>query len=136
MLASEYGDEQASSIQELYCRCRSIPLSYSDVDITYNQLRPKLRMIAKERYSAFVDVTSICKKYIGDVLSAGLVEGLQQVCTFDILLSDPNYDEPWTLLIHNFFDSEDKLYSYPNILDTFIYRECSGASHLALSRKT
>jgi len=138
LLASEYGSERAKQIQELYRRCRAISLSYSNADIAYDQLRSRLRLIAKEGRSAYVDVTSIRKKYIGDVVAAGLVEGLQQLHTFDILLPKLDYDRPWTMLIHDLLGDTSRLFSYTNILDTPVYRECSRvvvirAPRLALS---
>jgi hypothetical protein len=137
-LASEYGSERAKQIQELYRRCRAISLSYSNVDITYDQLRSRLRLIAKEGRLAYVDVTSIRKKYIGDVVVASLVEGLKQLHTFDIQLPKLDHDRPWTLLIHDLLGDTSRLFSYTNILDTPVYRECSRfvlirAPRLALS---
>ena len=125
LLSNEYGSERAKQIQELYRHCRAISLSYSNADIAYDQLRSRLRLIAKEGRSAYVDVTSIRKKYIGDVVAAGLVEGLQQLHTFDILLPKLDYDRPWTMLIHDLLGETSRLFSYTNILDTPVYRECS-----------
>ena len=138
LLTSVYGNERTKQIQELYRRCRAISVSYSNDDIAYDQLRTRLRLIAKEGRSAYVDVTSIRKKYIGDVVAASLVEGLQQLYTFDILLPDLNYDRPWTMLIHDLLGDGSRLFSYTNILDTPVYRECSRtviirAPRLALS---
>lgn len=138
LLASEYSSERAEQIQELYRRCRALSLSYSNADIAYDELRSRLRLIAKEGRSAYVDVTSIRKKYIGDVVAAGLVEGLRQLHTFDMLLPKLDYDRPWTMLIHDLLGDTSRLFSYTNILDTPVYRECARvvvirAPRLALS---
>ena len=126
LLASTYDSERAKQIQDFYRSCLSISsLSYSNADIDYGQLRSRLRLIAKEGRSAYVDVTSIRKKYIGDVVAAGLVERLKQLYTFDILLPELDYERPWTMLIHELLGDTSPLFSYTNILDTAVYRECS-----------
>lgn len=129
LLCEEYGEERAGQIQDLYKKALSRPqLSYSNSDIAYDQLRLRIGRIAKEGASAYVDVSSIRKKYMGDIVAAGLVEGLKQLNTFDIS-SKPDYDRPWTMLVHDLGSAgmrdSGRLFSYTNILDTPVYRECS-----------
>jgi hypothetical protein len=58
------------------------------------------------------------KKYLGDIIAASLVEGISSLWTFD--LKKVNFDEPWSMLIHDLGDN----FSYTNILDTPTYTDC------------
>lgn len=125
LLENEYDPVKAKQVQDFYRRCRSISVSYSNTDIDYSHLRTELRKIAKEKYSAYADISTIRKKYLGDIISAALVEGLQQLHTFDILLPTLDHQHPWKMLIHDLIGDQKSWFSYTNIINTPIYRDCS-----------
>jgi hypothetical protein len=97
-------------------------------DIGYLDLRKELSQIRKREPLSILDVTAISKSYLGDILAASIIEGIQNLYTFD-LKTKPNFDKPWTMLFHDLQgDSQDKhLYQYVNIVDTPIFRECSNS---------
>lgn len=124
MLATEYGDEEARRIREYYGRCRKLPISFSNEELDYDNLRTRLRTIAREGRAAFVDVTAVKKRYLGDVVAAGLVEGLTGLFTFD-LTSQLDFEHPWRMLIHDLEKGERIRFLYLNLLDTPLYRTCT-----------
>jgi hypothetical protein len=75
-----------------------------------------------------VDVSAIKKLYIGDLVAASVVEGVDSLHTFD-LVCKPNFKEPWTMLYHdlNEVTQAEPKYRYINILDTPIFKQCSRA---------
>lgn len=125
LLDNDYDSVKVIQIQDFYRRYRSISVSWSNADIDYSHLRSELRKIAKEKYSAYADISTVRKKYLGDIISAALVEGLEQLHTFDILLPKLDYQHPWRMLIHDLIKDQKSLFSYVNIISTPIYRDCS-----------
>lgn len=116
-------EDETIAAQRYYKNCRELPISYSNEELDYGALRTRLRAIAIER-DAFVDVTAISKRYLGDVVAAGLVEGLVGLYTFN-LVSQEDFQNPWRTLIHALERSPERAFEYTNILDTQVYRECA-----------
>jgi hypothetical protein len=124
LLKDEYGENQAREIQELYKRVREIAVSFSNMEIDYTDLRKLLGSIADQREVAYVDVTAIKKRYLGDIVAAGLVEGLGGLFTFDLTVI-PDYDRPWKMLIHDLGLGTDRVgFEYTNLLETPMYKSC------------
>lgn len=124
-LKDEYGRSRALSIQEYYRRCRDLSVTYSNEDLEYGNLRSMVRRIAAEGSGAFVDVTAIKKRYLGDLVAAGLVEGLKGLYTFDIEGSRIDFERPWRMLVHELETGSLPGFKYVNILDTALYRSCA-----------
>ncbi|HEY4812473.1 MAG TPA: hypothetical protein VIH71_15590, partial [Solirubrobacteraceae bacterium] len=101
LLKNEYTDSEAARIQAYYANCRSLSISYSNDELEYTDLRARLSDIAKDGREAYVDVTAIKKRYLGDLVAAALIEGLAGLYTFDPLESHkPDFVRPWRMLIH------------------------------------
>jgi hypothetical protein len=121
-LQNEYG-ERAREVRAYYARCRELPIMYKNDEVPYAELRSYLRGIARSSKAAFVDVTAIRKRYLGDLVAAGLVEGLKGLHTFD-LTNKPNFEEPWKMLFHELDTDDQPAFAYTNILDTEVYKSC------------
>jgi hypothetical protein len=124
LLEDVYGANRAREIQALYRQCRNTPLQYSNEEIEYAGLRQYLRRIAKLGADAYSDVTAIRKRYLGDLVAAGLVEGIRGLYTFDLIGTPPSFEEPWRMLIHDLADRRAPAFSYTNILNTPVYQAC------------
>jgi hypothetical protein len=125
LLKNEYKDSRAEEIKAYYKSFRDLAISYSNVELDYVDLRSRLRQIAKDGRQAYVDVTAIKKRYLGDVVAAGLVEGLGGLHTFDLLAEQPDFERPWRTLMHELEQPVPPAFQYANILDTPVYRECA-----------
>lgn len=67
-----------------------------------------------------VDVTSVSKVYIGDIFACSLLENIDRLYTFELLIK-PDFDKPWKTLIHELVES--KAYRYTNLVETPIFKE-------------
>lgn len=123
-LASIYGQEKAAEVAAYYERVREISLSYSNREVEYDELRSVMQKLAEKGSNAFLDVTAVKKRYLGDIIAAGLVEGIRGLWTFDLLIRTANFDKPWSMLIHELRASGTVMYRYTNILDTQTYKAC------------
>jgi hypothetical protein len=92
--------------------------------IKYFELRQYISSIRKNDKSAIIDVTSVSKVYIGDILACCLLENINNVYTFEFLII-PVFDKPWKILIHELEDG--KQYRYTNLVETPIFKESSKA---------
>lgn len=123
-LAGIYGSEKAAEVAAYYGRVREISLSYSNREVDYEALRSVMQKLAENRDDAFLDVTAVKKRYLGDIVAAGLVEGIRGLWTFDLLTRSTDFDRPWSMLIHDLRSSGKGTYRYTNILDTQTYKAC------------
>lgn len=121
-----YPPDRLAAIKNLYSACLRPEIQLTNKDIDYSGLRGLVSHIADKVPSAIVDVSSVKKGFIGDLVAASVVEGLQSLYTFD-LLKRADYDHPWTMLFHdlNPNGSQKPQYKYVNLLDTQVFRECS-----------
>ncbi|MBD2501269.1 hypothetical protein [Anabaena azotica] len=92
-----------------------------DIDrIKYLDLRKYISLIKKKNANnIIIDVTSVSKSYIGDIIACCLIENFDKLYSFELLIK-PNYDEPWTILFHDL--EEGKQYRYLNLLETPIFQ--------------
>jgi len=127
-LSEVYQQERLTAIKGVYRQCLDIDVNWSHRDVGYLDLRSELARIRKEEPTSIFDVTAISKSYLGDILAASIIEGIQNLYTFD-LKQPPDFDRPWTTLFHDLHsDTSDKhQYQYVNIVDTTIFRECSNS---------
>ena len=123
-LADVYSAERAREIQSLYRRCQEADLIYSNEAIEYSDLRKCMRRLAALGADAYVDITAIRKRYVGDLVATSLVEGIQGLYTFDLTGARPDFEQPWRLLIHDLEDQKPPAFAYINILNTALYRSC------------
>src|SRR5882757_8719623 len=96
-LLEEYGAERAKEISAYYKRFRQLPLEISNREIEYSDLRPTLAQIAQRGPDAVIDITAVKKRYLGDIVAGGLVEGVTGLWTFDLQLEKSNFAEPWRM---------------------------------------
>lgn len=124
-LSELYDKDRAQAAQAVYKGCRDHAVVFSNEELVYGSLRGRLRDIAAEGDTAYVDVTAIKKRYLGDLVAAGLVEGLLGLYTFDLINIRPDFERPWRMLIHELEAHEPTAFAYTNILDTEVYRACT-----------
>lgn len=118
--------ERIEGIKEIYKQCLDIEVNWSHRDIDYLDLRKKLALAKKEGDCIF-DITAIGKSFLGDILAASIIEGINNLFTFE-LKTKPNFDEPWTILFHDLkVDGGKNKYQYVNIVNTPIFKECSNS---------
>jgi hypothetical protein len=123
-LSELYGD-RARAVQAFYKSCRDHSVVFSNEELAYGSLRARLRAVAAEGDAAYVDITAIKKRYLGDLVAAGLVEGLRGLYTFDLINTKPDFESPWRMLIHELEAHQPATFAYTNILDTEVYRACT-----------
>ncbi|HEY9803768.1 MAG TPA: hypothetical protein V6D25_25725 [Leptolyngbyaceae cyanobacterium] len=114
------------SINELAkLKAQYVPLLTDDIQwdierIKYLDLRKYISLIKKKNADhIIIDVTSVSKTYIGDIVACCLLENFDKLYSFELLIK-PNYDEPWTILFHNL--EEGNQYKYVNLLETPIFQ--------------
>ena len=124
-LRDEYGEGRAKEIAGYYKRLRQLPLNFSNKEIEYSLLREVLAEIAAKKSAAYLDITAVKKRYLGDIVSAGLVEGVVGLWTFDLLVEKPDFSRPWQMLIHDLIEPHGRpRFQYTNVLDTETYKAC------------
>lgn len=125
LLAAEYPDVEATQIQGYYRQCRRLSIQFANEELEYEALRGRLRRIATARQDAFVDITAVKKRYLGDIVAASLVEGIKGLFVFDLKGAKPDFERPWRMLIHDLEKQVPASYEYVNILNTAVYRTCA-----------
>ena len=122
-----YPQERVMSVQRMYKQCLDV-VNWRHRDVSYLDLRKELAQIHRKEPDSIFDVTAIKKRYLGDIIAASIIEGIQKLYTFDMKAS-PNFDEPWTMLFHDLHADvpESRRYQYVNIVDTLVFRECSNS---------
>jgi hypothetical protein len=123
-LTAEYGEARAQQIQDFYKYVRGLPITWSNAELAYDSLGAKLEEIARRNSDSYVDITAIKKRYLGDIVAAGLVVGLNGLWAFDLGLSVQDFARPWRMLIHELSAPHSPQFNYVNILDTQTYRAC------------
>lgn len=124
-LSTEYTDEEAKRIKGYYKQCRRLRITFTNEELEYEELRGRLRQIAKSPQDAFVDITAVKKRYLGDIVAASLVEGIKRLFVFDLKGTRLDFERPWCMLIHDLEKQAAASYEYVNLLDTAIYRTCA-----------
>jgi hypothetical protein len=125
-LRQEYPLDQFTAMQEIYRYCLQLKVHWDHRDIAYTNLRNEIAAIVSKKSDPIIDVSAVSKTFIGDLVAAGVVEGLSALHTFD-LIKHADYDHPWTMLFHELRPngSSPAKYKYINLLDTRVFRECS-----------
>lgn len=60
------------------------------------------------------------KIYIGDIFACSLLENIDKLYTFELIVK-PDFDKPWKTLIHEL--EEGREYRYTNLVETPIFKE-------------
>lgn len=118
--------ERIERIRAIYKQCLDKDVNWSHRDINYLDLRKELAQ-AKKEVDCIFDITAIGKSFLGDIIAASIIEGINSLFTFELKIK-PNFDEPWTMLFHDLKgENERDKYQYVNIVNTPIFRECSNS---------
>jgi len=124
-LSNEYQNHELADLKSKYSVWRSQLISdnigFEIVPaIKYSELKKYISSIYKRNKNIIIDISSVSKIYIADLVACCLIENIENLCTFD-LIDPPNYDEPWKILIHNL--DEGRQYKYSNLVETPIFKE-------------
>lgn len=119
-LETQYSAVELGKLQAKYTPCLSDRIGWSVKRIHYANLKDHIFQLAKNGAVA-VDVTSVDKGYIGDLIACSLLAGLNGIFIFKLLVK-PNFEEPWTMLYHHLQEGID--YRYLNIIETQVFRDC------------
>src|SRR5437588_4055824 len=125
-LQKYYPLDRLATISEKYASAKARKVSWSDKEIDYFKLREELARIHKTEPKSIFDVSAVSKSYLGDIFAIGVVEGIDNICTFN-LNRGPNFDKPWESLFHelDFRKPGNKGYDYVNLTKTHIYDKCT-----------
>lgn len=118
-LDTEYNTADLAKLKAKYSLCLTDDIDWTIERVEYLNLRQYISALRK-RKGVVVDVTSVSKVYIGDIFACSLLENIDKLCTFELLVK-PNFDKPWKILIHELV--EDKEYRYTNLVETPIFKE-------------
>ncbi|MBE9007450.1 hypothetical protein IQ259_20865 [Fortiea sp. LEGE XX443] len=118
-LDGEYTADDLARLKARYGSCLTDSINWNIERVQYLNLRRYISVIGKNK-SAIIDVTSVSKVYIGDIFACSLLENVDKLYTFELLIK-PNFDQPWKILIHELADGKE--YKYTNLVGTPIFKE-------------
>lgn len=127
------GSLSAEDVKSFYAPVIGRSVSYDNQEVHYRKLRGYLRSIRREGRDYLVDVTSCRKRFIGDFVALGLVDDLEGLQTFDVLVG-VEFDKPWRYLLHELAHQSPANFAYVDILETRIIRDCARAVGLRAPR--
>jgi hypothetical protein len=122
-LAPEYSADDLAILKAKYSLCLTDGINWTVERVQYLSLRRYISVLGK-RKGVIVDVTSVSKVYIGDIFACSLLENIDKLYTFELLIK-PDFDKPWKTLIHELELSEGNAYRYTNLVETPIFKECN-----------
>ena len=116
-----YSPDKLASIKEKYASAKARKVPWIEIEIDYFKLREELARIHKTEPDSVFDVSAVSKSYLGDLFAIGVVEGIDNIYTFNLNRS-ANFDEPWKSLFHEleFRNPGNKGYNYVNLTKTYI----------------
>jgi hypothetical protein len=118
-LDPEYNADDFAKLKARYSLCLTDSIDWKIERIQYLNLRRYISALGK-RKCVIVDVTSVSKVYMGDIFACSLLENIDQIYTFELLVK-PDFDKPWKTLIHELVESKE--YRYTNLVETPIFKE-------------
>ncbi|WP_204137967.1 hypothetical protein [Halomicronema sp. CCY15110] len=118
-LDTEYAADELARLKAKYSLCLTDGIDWEVKRIQYLDLRKYISALSKRKSSA-IDVTSVSKVYIGDIFACSLLENIDQLYTFELLVK-PNFEKPWKTLVHELV--EGKAYRYTNLVETLIFKD-------------
>lgn len=125
-LGSHNGSLSNDEVKAFYQPVDGRPVNYRSEEVHYGELRQFLRGVRREGGQHVIDVTGCRKRFFGDLIALGVVDGLENIRTFD-LLAPMNFSEPWKMLLHELAAAPSKSFEYVDILETRIMIDCSRA---------
>jgi hypothetical protein len=120
------GSVSSDQIKAFYGPVDGMRVDYQAREIHYSKLRSFLRDVGRGGGEQSVDVTGCKKRFIGDFVALGLVDGLEEIRTFDLLIPT-NFEKPWKTLLHELVQDASRAFEYVDILETRIMIDCSRA---------
>lgn len=118
-LDAVYNTDEFARLKAKYNFCLSDNIDWKVERIQYLDLRRYISSLKKNK-DVIIDVTAVSKVYIGDIFACSLLENINTLYTFELLVK-PDFDKPWRTLIHELEDS--KKYNYTNLVATPIFKE-------------
>lgn len=119
-LDNYYSINELAKLTAQYVHLLTDNIQWEIEKVKYLDLRKYISLIKKKNAdNIIIDVTSVSKSYIGDIVACCLLENFDKLYSFQLLIK-PNYDEPWTILFHEL--EEGKQYKYLNLLETPIFQ--------------
>jgi len=118
-LDTEYNADDLAKLKAKYSLCLTDGINWTVERVQYLSLRRYISILGK-RKGVIVDVTSVSKVYIGDIFACSLLENIDRLYTFELLVK-PDFDKPWKTLVHELVDG--KAYKYTNLVETPIFKE-------------
>lgn len=119
-LSSEYNPQKLAEIKTKYQQCLSDNIEWEIERFNYTAMKSCMAELNKKDKRTIFDITPVSKILIGDIFACCLLENIQELCIFN-LKSEPNFSEPWKMLIHHLEKQKD--YDYANLVETPIFRE-------------
>jgi hypothetical protein len=119
-LSAEYSSQKLAETRTKYQQCLSDNIEWEIKRFSYPNLRTCIAELNNQDKNSIFDVTPVSKLYIGDIFACCLLENVQKLHTFNLKI-EPNFSEPWKMLIHDL--EKDKDYDYVNLVETPIFRE-------------
>ncbi|AUT02820.1 hypothetical protein CLI64_21795 [Nostoc sp. CENA543] len=119
-LDAYYNTSEIAKIEAKYMPILTDNIKWDIERVKYLELRKYISYLkSKKSENVIIDVTSVSKSYIGDILACCLLENFDKIYSFELLIT-PNYDKPWQILFHDL--EEGKQYRYLNIVETPIFQ--------------
>ena len=97
-LDTEYNADDLAKLKAKYSLCLTDGINWTVERVQYLNLRRYISVLGK-RKGVIVDVTSVSKVYIGDIFACSLLENIDRLHTFELLVK-PDFDKPWKTLVH------------------------------------
>jgi hypothetical protein len=118
-LDTEYNADDLAKLKAKYSLCLTDGINWTVERVQYLSLRRYISVLGKKKGVIF-DVTSVSKVYVGDIFACSLLENIDRLYTFELLVK-PDFDKPWKTLAHELV--EGKAYRYTNLVETPIFKE-------------
>jgi hypothetical protein len=116
---------EISRLKAQYLPCLTDNIKWDFERIKYLELRKFISSLKKRKSEEIIlDVTSVTKVYIGDILACCLLDNINEIRTFELLIA-PDFSHPWRMLIHEL--EEGRQYRYLNLVETPIFQESAKA---------
>jgi hypothetical protein len=124
LVGDSNGSISSDQIKAFYGPVDAATVDYQAKEVSYGNLRALLRDMRRADGELIIDVTGCKKRVIGDFIALGLVDGVDEIRTFD-LIAPANFSEPWKSLLHELERGASKTFEYIDMLETRIMSDCA-----------
>lgn len=104
-----YNSSELERIKSLYKKCLMDKITWDKLEIYETDLYTFIISLSKAKEDLIIDLTCVSKPYLADVFSCCLLNKIDRVFTFDLII-EPNFNEPWKMLFHELEEGTDFLY--------------------------